>query len=264
MPTLGGVAYTEMRGSSAGQFPRDGDASRVKICKIAWADQDAFLAALHGSVTVAGDGYSVELPARYATGSQLFAGTATVEGVGLLGQDSSGCAQYQFAKITVQFVPLPSEDENHQADEMGGTWAEEHTRFWTDMIPLPGYGLKWQTSGLPLPADKVFAAPVTRGEIKLTRFKMGTLPRAAFGAALGKLCSDNFRGWGVHCLQFGGWDYSYSAILATNVRTYTVTATLNYRSCPWDVDFDPEGAIWDVVLVSDGSAIIASCEFGAL
>lgn len=242
MPTLNGVAYTELFDRGSGRFTvsRDSGFRGDRFFRVAWDDKWTFLLGLLGGVEVLGDGTRIVTPAaRFEAGSYYRAIDADTEPEFGRGVDAAGDAQYLNAVIHAVYG-MPDYDEEDEEDPDAPLWIQGSAVARTEYLTIPGYALTWDSDDAPLDETVPAALAVTFVDYTFTRYNMAGFNAAAYEALMGfKVNSAAFLGRPAGTLRFGGYAPERTVNVLGEYSGVNLTIHLLYREIEWVKFFRP-------------------------
>jgi hypothetical protein len=257
MSTINGIEYSELLASAAGSR-QGGIDSRTRIFLIAWDDLTDFLLGLYGYVLKTGTTYERHLPIPFAPGSALYAKSHTLEGLKCDGVDAHGNIHYAHARLVVTYAPIDQQDT-----EVDEPWVSIAVRARTELMPIPGWGLKWASDNVKLDQDMVGAYALGFETVTLARYNVADVNEAALSGYMGCVNAAIFRGNLPRTAMFVGWGSQRSVNTDGETDSYTLTIDISIRSVPWDYLWRP-GAGWRQVKHADGDLLFTPADFSAI
>jgi hypothetical protein len=151
----------EVNDSPHERFNRKGEATLVRQFKVKHSERMEFVEGLlfGGTITVMGSPVAIYLPLQYPGFPAVRVDDVDVKpfienhiGVGTLTNIETHIAAHEYSLVVVTYTPLDAAEAGDQSLP-DGTWAEYDIETASEFITLKSSKLKWEDTGLSLPAD---------------------------------------------------------------------------------------------------------------
>lgn len=191
--------------------------------------------------------------------ASMYARSVEIVGVGPPVQGTRNIS-YPYAKVYVTFGPFNWSFSGIDYFQLDPThpyfFSEQHVDFSAEYITIPGKSVFFKSSGKKLDQDWGFFSPIADMTITLQNYPY--LPAATVLNALqAPINSTNYLQCNAGFLMFKGAQDDRTQT-ADGTQTAKVTYAFSYRPiAPWDYVYNGAAGIWDQVVDSTGTAIIA-------
>ena len=241
MGTLNGITYSELDGSNALQFSRDGITGR-RLFLVDWGDRIAFCEALLGYTNAIGH-VPIRVDAQiFPDYDYLLCQDAQVEGIGQL-DEVMGATTYNLAKVTAEYRPwqlgssnLEGDDELDEDLEAVLARYEQSVEWGCEVINMAGTSLYW-SAGHPRFGEAIdvpMCRYVPTANIVLTSDSEPEVRWAAIRACMGKISSGIWFGFATGAVRFDGAS-ARRVMTSQGVGAWEVTYRFACRERSWNM-----------------------------
>jgi hypothetical protein len=230
-----------------------GSAKRTMQC--AWNKVNSLAAFLRGGSLVIG-GITVFTPAQALSPDfpYLFIDTIDILGLGAKTVDQYGRIAYERAQLIANYTNLGL----LEGTETGSI----NLDFGKEIISLPGDGLKFNGSSLPVPFNVPITIPMVC--ITQTRTNLAVLPTSRFLLAAGSpMDNSGLYGTGSETLLYDG-GRALRTFTTAGATNWTIEVRTQYKPTKWGYFVDPSDGTFKKILRKDGSPLYASSSLGLL